>query len=109
MNKPVELTQQQKDNIEALEFLDPQQKIELADAIKNHSYKMDDKINRKLDVYVHRMKKNVRFYEDSFITQEFRIAVAGVFHATPMIIADELIWASDEENAYIDGKIKTLD
>jgi hypothetical protein len=103
MNKLVELTQQQKDNIEALYFLDPQQKIELADAIKNHSYKMDDKINRKLDVFLH------HYPEEDVITQEFRIAVAGVFHAIPMFISQDLAWASDEERAYIDGKIKTLD
>jgi CHASE3 domain sensor protein len=103
MNKPVELTQQQKDNIEKIWFLTPEQKKQLADAIRNHSYKMDDKINRKLDVFLH------HYPEEDVITQEFRIAVAGVFHAIPMFIADELSWASDEEKAYIDGKIKTLD
>jgi CHASE3 domain sensor protein len=104
MNKPVELTQQQKDNIEALEFLDLQQKIKLADAIRNHSYKMDDKINRKLDVYIRHCPR-----DSEVITQELRIAVAGVFHAIPMLIADVISWSSKEERAYIDGKIKTLD
>jgi hypothetical protein len=103
MNKPVELTQQQKGNIEVLEFLDPQQKIKLANAIRNHSYKMDDKINRHLDVYLH------HYPEEDVITQEFRIAVAGVFHAIPMFIAQDLAWSTDEEDAYTDGKIKTLD
>jgi CHASE3 domain sensor protein len=109
MNKPIELTQQQKDNIEKIWFLAPEQKKRLADAIRNHSYQMDDKINRKLDVYVHMMKKNDQFYKDSIITQELRIAVAGVFHAIPMLIADVISWSSKEERAYIDGKTKTLD
>jgi hypothetical protein len=106
MNKPVKLTQQQKDNIEALYFLDPQQKIELANAIKNHSYKMDDKLNREIDVYLRHCPEN-----SEVITQELRIAVAGIFYSTPMFIADVLSWSPKykEEQAYIDGKIKTLD
>jgi hypothetical protein len=108
MNKPVELTQQQKDNIEAIWFLTPEQKKQLADAIKNHSYKMDDKINREIDVFLHMNKKD-RAFDSSIVTQELRIAVAGVFHAIPMSISNTTMWTSKKEQAYIDGKIKTLD
>jgi CHASE3 domain sensor protein len=106
MNKPIKLTQQQKDNIEALQFLDPQQKIRLANAIRNHSYQMDDKLNREIDVYLRHCPR-----DNEVITQELRIAVAGVFRAIPMFIADVLSWSPKykEEQAYIDGKIKTLD
>jgi ferritin-like metal-binding protein YciE len=94
MNKPVELTQQQKDNIEKVWFLTPEQKKQLATAIKNNSYKIREKTKRILEVYVRTNPGDA-----SLITEEVKIA-CYVF-SIPMEIKDDVIYAPKEDLEYI--------